>query len=73
VRRTEGPPVPAECFEPGGGSCAIRRACHLRAVLQEAGDAFYAVLGEVTLADLVHNRPVLARMLHIQRSTSWPP
>jgi len=38
----------------------------LRGVLREAVQAFHAVLDGYTLADLVHNRSSLARVLFIQ-------
>lgn len=69
VRQTEGASVPAECFAENGTPCRIARSCHLRGVLQEAVDAFYAVLDRYTLADLVHNRQALAKLLFIERRT----
>jgi len=63
VRATEGAPQPAECFGSHPERCRIHRACRLRGVLKEAADAFYAVLDRYTLADLVHNRQALARIL----------
>ena len=56
VRATEGPDVPAECFEPGGADCAIARACLLRSALGRAVQAFHAELDRWTLADLVPPR-----------------
>jgi Rrf2 family transcriptional regulator, nitric oxide-sensitive transcriptional repressor len=65
VRETEGAAVPAECFDEDGGRCLITRVCHLQAVLGEAVSAFYAVLDRYTLADLVHNRRDLSRLLFV--------
>jgi Rrf2 family nitric oxide-sensitive transcriptional repressor len=65
VRHTEGAALPAECFEAGGGHCTIARICRLRGVLGEAVAAFYAVLDGYTLADLVHNRQSLARVMFV--------
>jgi Rrf2 family nitric oxide-sensitive transcriptional repressor len=65
VRRTEGHALPAECFRDDGGSCVISRGCQLRGALGEAVDAFYAVLDQYTLADLVRNRATLIRTLNI--------
>jgi len=62
VRITEGAPHPAECFSPGY-TCRIARACKLRGVLDEAVQAFYAVLDRYTLEDIARNRNVLTRML----------
>ena len=63
VRHTEGAAVPAECFGEGGGHCSIAGICRLSGVLGEAVKAFYAVLDKYTLADLVHNRQALAKVL----------
>lgn len=64
VRAAEGIPMPAECFGDAPEACSIARLCRLRGVLHEAVQAFEAVLGRYTLADLVaRNRPSLARVL----------
>jgi Rrf2 family nitric oxide-sensitive transcriptional repressor len=68
VRDSEGATLPAECFGPAPGSCAIAGCCRLRGVLGEAVAAFHAVLDRYTLADLVHNRDVLAGVLHLHRA-----
>jgi Rrf2 family nitric oxide-sensitive transcriptional repressor len=65
VRATEGADMPAECFGDTPDNCSIARICRLRGALRQAVDAFYAVLDEFTLADLVHNRTSLTRVLHI--------
>lgn len=64
VRRTEGAPLPAECFERDGGNCPIVRCCRLKGVLSEAVDAFHAVLDKYSLADLTRNPQALSRVLH---------
>lgn len=63
VRRTEGRPLPAECFDADHDQCSITRICRLRGVLGEAVAAFQAVLDRYTLEDLVANRPQLARVM----------
>jgi len=65
VRATEGPAVPAECFGPHPDHCVIVDACRLKAALQKAAQAFYAVLDEYTLADITRNRNVLAQLLQL--------
>ena len=65
VRFTEGHPMPAECFDRERNACVITPICHLRRVLGEAVQAFYAVLDRYTLADLVRNRNALARTLFV--------
>ena len=66
VRATEGPALPAECFDPAGNHCSIARICRLQGVLHEAVQAFHAVLDRYTLEDLVNNRRALARVLFFE-------
>lgn len=68
VRLTEGESMPAECFDKDHNTCTIARACRLQGVLREAAEAFQSVLDGYTLADLVHNRAALSRMLFIGRA-----
>lgn len=63
VRDTEGPALPAECFAADGGQCAIDGCCRLKAALNQAVKAFYAVLDGYTLADLTRNRHQLGKVL----------
>jgi|SRR5450631_2472190 Rrf2 family nitric oxide-sensitive transcriptional repressor len=65
VRAAEGEAMPAACFGSAPKRCSIVRICRLRGVLQEAVDAFYAVLDCYTLADLTQNRSALAKVLHL--------
>lgn len=66
VRATEENLTLVECFDPASSRCAIEAACGLRPVLQEALDAFLAVLDRYTLADLVaRRRKPLARLLEV--------
>ena len=65
VRATEGPAVPAESFGSDPENCVIAGACRLKAVLNEAANAFYAVLDKYTLADLMRNRAMLNQILRI--------
>jgi len=62
VREAEGTMVPAECFG-ADENCAIVAVCRLRHVLGDAVKAFYAVLAQYTLEDVVGNRRELARIL----------
>jgi Rrf2 family transcriptional regulator, nitric oxide-sensitive transcriptional repressor len=68
VRITEGASHPAECFDPAG-TCCITPACRLRRVLDDAVQAFYAVLDRCTLEDVAGNRNVLSRLLALPRPT----
>ncbi len=63
VRKTEGGDTPAECFRVEENHCTLVGRCKLEHVLAEAIDSFYAVLGRYTLADLVKNKAVLAKVL----------
>jgi len=72
VRETEGAALPAECFGDDGGHCSIADICRLRGVLGEAIGAFYSVLDRYTLADLVHNRQSLAKVLFTQQVAAAP-
>jgi len=66
VRITEGPAVPAECFDRERNACVITPICKLRGVLGEAVKAFYAVLDQYTLEDLVRNRHALSKVLFVE-------
>lgn len=63
VRRAEGATVPVECFDAATNHCVISRACGLRRALADAMRAFYGVLAEYTLEDLVRDEAPLARIL----------
>ena len=54
--------VPAECFD-AQECCVIAPVCRLRGVLADAMKAFYAVLAQYTLEDVVGNRRELAPIL----------
>ena len=66
VRITEAGDLPAACFSSEPDNCPIERICRLRGVLNEAVNAFYTVLDGYTLADLVQNRAMLGKALHIK-------
>jgi Rrf2 family nitric oxide-sensitive transcriptional repressor len=66
VREAEGTMVPAECFDAGAG-CVILPVCRLRGVLADAMKAFYDVLAQYTLEDMLGNRSELATILFAAR------
>lgn len=68
IRLTEADALPAECFDRETNTCVITPSCQLRRVLNEAIKAFYGVLGQYTIADLVRERRALSRILAIPRS-----
>ena len=65
VRKAEVDSVLVECFGRDTPNCRIQRPCLLRGAFEKALQAFYAVLDTYTLADLLDNRPALARVLRI--------
>lgn len=62
VRESEGGKL-AECFDRATSACRIQGSCVLRGVLEEALEAFFAVLDRHTLADLLRPQRKLARVL----------
>ena len=56
VRDTESNTVLLECFEPETSECRIEPVCALRGILGRSLQAFFAVLDEYTLADVLSNR-----------------
>ncbi len=54
-----------ECFNLEGNECLITAPCRLRSVFDKALAAWFAVLKEYTLADLVRRNPALAHLLNI--------
>jgi Rrf2 family transcriptional regulator, nitric oxide-sensitive transcriptional repressor len=52
-----------ECFNASQNQCAISEVCRLSGVLDTALAAFFAVLREVSLADLVKNSKALDKAL----------
>ena len=63
VRDTEAQTVLLECFGPEASDCRIEPVCALRGILARSLQAFYAVLYEHTLADVLHNRAQLTHIL----------
>ncbi len=56
VRHTEPDFALVPCLVPADGSCVIQPSCILRHAIEQARDAFLAVLDRYTLADLVRPR-----------------
>jgi Rrf2 family nitric oxide-sensitive transcriptional repressor len=72
VRATEGAALPAECFHAERNTCPIASCCLLAGVLDEAVQAFYAVLRNYTLEDVSRNRASLRRLLFVPRAARHP-
>jgi Rrf2 family transcriptional regulator, nitric oxide-sensitive transcriptional repressor len=68
VRYTEPDMAIVSCFKPVDAPCAIRPCCVLRRTLEQARDAFMAVLEGYTLDDLVKPRARLAGLLGIPQA-----
>lgn len=64
VRASESNTLLLECFEPESSRCKIEPVCALRGILGRSLQAFFAVLDEYTLADVLHNREQLANLLY---------
>ncbi len=63
VRRMEADFAIVECFPGGAGECLITPSCRLKSVLNEALNAFLAVLDGYTLGDLVRRNGRLRQLL----------
>jgi Rrf2 family transcriptional regulator, nitric oxide-sensitive transcriptional repressor len=62
VRATEDSFALVECFDREQNTCVIASACGLRGPLEEALQAFFAVLNRYSLDDLVKSPRMLRRM-----------
>lgn len=63
VRATEDNLTLVECFDPETNRCPIAPACALAPALDEALNAFFAVLDRYSLADLITKPRQLTRLL----------
>ena len=68
IRATEGPDVPAECFDRARNACVLSGSCRLKGVLMEATRAFHEVLDRYTVEDLVRDRATMVAILHERRA-----
>jgi Rrf2 family nitric oxide-sensitive transcriptional repressor len=59
-----------ECFNREANQCLISAPCRLRGVLDQALTAWFAVLNEYTLADLVKRNSELTHLLEISGSNT---
>lgn len=69
VRATEDSFTLVECFDRTHSRCVVAQACGLRGPLEEALDAFLAVLDRHSLRDLVENPATSRRMRHLLAET----
>ncbi|MGP4038952.1 RrF2 family transcriptional regulator [Gracilibacillus sp. D59] len=59
-----------ECFDGEHNHCVITPACKLRSVVGEAMHAFFEVLDQYTLADLIENKDELRSLMDIKEEQS---
>jgi len=70
VRVSEDSFAMSECFEADGGlDCPLLDGCSLNSALHEALSAFFNVLSQHSIADLVKFRPEMKRLLGIPTDT----
>ena len=63
LRKSEAGSPLVECLSDGGGCCALTPACGLLPYLAEAQEAFFAVLDDRSLADVMTRRSGLAKLV----------
>ena len=63
VKVTEDSFSMAECFETGESDCPLLDSCGLNSALRKALNAFFDVLAEYSIADLVNTRPQINFLL----------
>lgn len=61
----------ADCFSPGS-NCPLEQACNLSAALRRALQAFFDVLNEYTIADLVDNRASINVLAELEAMMAIP-
>jgi Rrf2 family nitric oxide-sensitive transcriptional repressor len=65
VRLTEADETVIDCKAKDGGLCRIFPACRLKGVLDEAAAAFFAVLDNYSLDDLVKRSSEMKKLLKL--------
>jgi Rrf2 family iron-responsive transcriptional regulator len=60
----------AECFETGESACPLLDSCGLNAALRKALNAFFDVLAQYSIADLVKNRPQINFLLGLDEPSA---
>ena len=63
LRWTEAPLELVECFNPQTNTCPLQGHCHLSRGIQRALRAFFVVLDDLTIAEIIANRSVLMGLL----------
>ena len=73
VRVTEDSFAMAECFEAGEIECPLVDSCGLNAALRKALNAFFEVLQQYTIDDLVKARPQIGMLLGLENAVARQP
>ena len=73
VRKTEGTTTLIECFDPATNGCPLHADCRFRTALQQAQEAFFAVLDRHMLSDLIKDRERLVACIDIEGITPPDP
>lgn len=73
IREMQPTSVLVECFDPETNTCPIAPVCGLKSILARAEGAFYAVLGEYTLADLICDSDGVAALLNLRAMSGTSP
>ena len=60
----------AECFDEGAQDCPLIDSCGLNSALRRALNAFFDVLSEYTIDDLVKARPQIHMLLGLEVPTT---
>ena len=55
-----------ECFEPASNRCPIAGGCGLQGILKDALGAYFRVLDQYSLADVVHRKTLLVQLLGLK-------
>ncbi len=63
----------AECFEAGEVECPLVDSCGLNAALRQALNAFFEVLQQYTIDDLVKARPQIGFLLGLEETAPRAP
>ncbi len=67
IRETEPHVHLLECFDKATNTCRLAPACALKSALFRAREAFFEVLDEQSLGDLLHDAPTYQKLLQIRR------
>jgi Rrf2 family iron-responsive transcriptional regulator len=70
VRVTEDSFSMAECFDDGAADCPLVDSCGLNSALRKALNAFFEVLEQYTIDDLVKARPQIHFLLGLEEPTA---